>query len=90
MQDGSLYRPAQDCAIRYGHSIAVHRIEQLDPERYREAPMGQILPDWLDGAICTHTLNMTNRFVVTDGMRMVPRWATARPRRRRLMPDLRA
>ena len=81
VHDGSLYRPAQDCAVRYGHSIAVHRIEQLDRENYRELPVGQILPDWLPGAISTHTLNMSDRYVVSDGMRMVRRWARTRPRR---------
>lgn len=69
-----------DCAIRYGHSMAVNRVHELDPMHYREERVGRILPTWLPGAICTHTLNMTDRYVVTDGMRMAPRWATARDR----------
>jgi hypothetical protein len=79
VEDGALYRPAQNCAIRYGHSMAVHRVDQLDPEHYHEVPVGQILPDWLPGAVCTHTLNMTSRYIVSDGMRVVPRWSTDRP-----------
>jgi hypothetical protein len=79
--EGSLYRAAQDCALRYGHSMAIHRVDELDTHRFRELQVGRILPEWLPGAICTHTLNMTDRYVVADGMRMVPRWATARPRR---------
>jgi hypothetical protein len=83
VHDGFLYRPAQDCAMRYGHSMAVHRVDRLDPTHYREVPVGRIMPDWLPGAVCTHTLNMTDRYVVSDGMRMVPRWATARRGRAR-------
>ena len=81
VHDGNLYRPAQNCAIRYGHSISINRIDQLDIEQYREVPVGKILPSWLPGAIGTHTFNMSERYVITDGYRMVPRWGTVRPAR---------
>ncbi len=79
VQDGSLYRPAQNCAVRYGHSMTVHRVEELDPERYREVPVGEILPDWLPGALGTHTLNIGARTIVSDGKLETPRWAAGRP-----------
>jgi hypothetical protein len=78
VHNGNLYRPGQNSAIRYGHSMTMSRVDRLDPQHYREVPTGQILPDWLPGAICTHTLNVSDRYVVTDGMRLVPRWAAAR------------
>jgi hypothetical protein len=73
VRDGKLYRPAQDCAESYGRAITLNCIERLDPDVFHEAPVGRILPDWLDNAVCTHTLNMTDRYVVTDGKRWIPR-----------------
>lgn len=78
VHNGNLYRPGQNSAIRYGHSMTMSRVDRLDPQHYREVPTGKILADWLPGAICTHTLNVSDRYVVTDGMRLVPRWAAAR------------
>jgi hypothetical protein len=78
--NGNLYRPSQNNAVRYGHSMVMNRVDVLDPQRYLEVPMGQILPDWLPGAICTHTLNVSDRYVITDGLRLVPRRRRRRAR----------
>lgn len=72
--DGRLYRPAQNNALRYGHSIVLNRVDVLDRERYVEVPVADILPDWLPHARCTHTLNQSTRYVVTDGQRLVRRF----------------
>jgi hypothetical protein len=81
VHDGNLYRPSQNNAIRYGHSIMMNRVDVLDPQHYHEVPTRQILPEWLPGAIGTHTLNMSDRYVITDGLRLVPRWAAGRARK---------
>src|SRR5690606_24256465 len=31
-----LYRPAQDCSVRYGYATAINRIRALSPSEFRE------------------------------------------------------
>jgi hypothetical protein len=71
--DGQWYRPAQDGSVGYGHSIAVVRIERLDPEGYREHVAGVIGPTWLSGLIGTHTINADGQLTAIDGNRRKPR-----------------
>jgi hypothetical protein len=68
-ENGILYRPSQDCAVSYGHSITINRVDVLNPEQYRETPVTTIDPSWLEGSLCTHTLNASERWLVTDGKR---------------------
>src|SRR5215510_9371487 len=71
---GRLHRVSQNSAVGYGHSMTVHVIEELSVTGYREAVLRQILRDWLPGrSSCTHTLNKSDRYVVTDGSRYAPR-----------------
>jgi hypothetical protein len=72
-EDGALYRPSQDCAVSYGHSITINRVEVLNPDEYRETSVATIDPSWLEHSLCTHTLNASKRWVVTDGKRR--KWA---------------
>lgn len=65
---GGLYRPAQDCAERYGHAIDIRRVLRLDDDAYEEAPASRIEPRWTPGLIATHTLNHAGRLTVIDGM----------------------
>jgi hypothetical protein len=37
--DGRLLRPAQNCGPRYGASVAVRHVTELNPDRYREEPL---------------------------------------------------
>jgi hypothetical protein len=78
-QSGGLYRPAQDCTIRYGHSIVVNRIERLSPTEFSERYAWRIEPRWRKGVVATHTLNVVDSMAVVDGMRwLYPGWASAR------------
>src|SRR5690606_9233249 len=44
MQDGVLYRPAQDGSRTYGGSIRLHQIDELSPTKYLETEIGCIDP----------------------------------------------
>jgi hypothetical protein len=66
--EGSLYRPAQDCAERYGHGITINRIVRLDLDEFEEVEVSRILPDWSPGLIGTHTLNSAPGITVVDGL----------------------
>jgi len=68
VEGGSLYRPSQDCAIDYGHSIVLNRIDVLTEQEYRETIVRTIPPAWLGrGTMGTHTLNASRQWLVTDG-----------------------
>jgi hypothetical protein len=83
--DGGLYRPAQNCARHYGAGIAVNRVVELSPTRFREEPAVELWPDpasaWPDGL---HTINSLGGVTVVDGLRLEPRNFTATGVRHRL------
>jgi hypothetical protein len=64
---GSLFRPSQDCSVRYGYAIALNRIERIDPEAYEESTVSRLLPTWSSGLLCTHTINSSGNLTVVDG-----------------------
>ncbi len=69
--DGTLYRPAQNCARRYGGGITVNRVIELTRRRFREEPILAIEPrptwHWPDGI---HTINAVGDLIVVDGLRV--------------------
>jgi hypothetical protein len=66
--DGRLYRPAQDCATTYGGAIAINKIEELSPTRFREITVASLQPDpagpFPHGL---HTLSKYGEFMLVDG-----------------------
>lgn len=73
-RDGVLYRPAQDGSIRYGYGMAIHRIDYLGTDDYRESEAARIAPRWDPEVIGTHTLNAAGRLTVTDVLLRRGRW----------------
>jgi hypothetical protein len=71
--DEALFRPSQNCSIRYGGSIIINKIAEMTTTTYRETTVEEIGPNWLNQAVCTHTLSFSDNFVVTDGLRYVSR-----------------
>jgi len=75
---GVLYRPAQNCARRYGASLAINRILDLTTTSFREEPALTLQPSpsssWPDGM---HTINSAGGVTVVDGLRIERRWGPA-------------
>jgi hypothetical protein len=73
--DGALYRPAQNCARRYGAGITINKIVELTPRRFREEAVLSLRPSpsslWPDGL---HTINSIDDVTVVDGLRVERRW----------------
>jgi hypothetical protein len=42
---GSLYRPAQDCAGSYGAAVVINRVARLAPDEFAEEPAARVAPD---------------------------------------------
>jgi hypothetical protein len=68
----ALYRPGQDCSRTYGGGIAIHRVETLTADDYRETLVTTLQPDrsgpFPDGL---HTLAVDGDRVWVDGKRFV-------------------
>jgi hypothetical protein len=65
-REGVWYRPAQNSAVSYGHSMTIQRIVTLTPDRYEEREVSRILPDWAPGLTATHTINAIDGLTVID------------------------
>jgi hypothetical protein len=75
--DGQIYRPAQNCARRYGAGITINRIVELTPHSFREEAVLSLRPQsdtWPHGL---HTINSIGGITVVDGLRVERRWGPA-------------
>ena len=70
VEEGVIYRPGQNSARTYGHSISLNRVDTLTTTDYRETPIRRIEPSWLPSSVCTHTFNASEGWLVTDGKRL--------------------
>jgi len=68
---GTLYRPAQNCARRYGGGITVNRVIELTRRRFREEPILGIeaSPTW-QWPHGIHTINAVGDLFIVDGLRV--------------------
>lgn len=64
-----LFRPLQDCSVRYGYAIVIKEITRLTPTEFEERTAETILPDWSPGLLGTHTLNSNGNLEAIDGIR---------------------
>jgi hypothetical protein len=64
--NGKLIRPSQLGAPKYGYGLRFQGIVTLSPEVYEEKPLSDILPEWKEGLLATHTFNSVNGFSVVD------------------------
>ncbi len=65
-RDGRLYRPAQDCSVRYGYALSINEITRLDTERYEEVEVERILPRAELQEMGIHTVNQAGDLIVFD------------------------
>jgi hypothetical protein len=70
--EGRLYRPAQDCSIRYGYAIRILEILALSESEYAEREIAYMEPGKDTGIIAMHTLNRAGRLVLSDAQQ--ERW----------------
>jgi hypothetical protein len=68
-RDGRLFRPAQDCSVRYGYAIVLNEVLKLSKTEYQEREAETIQPSWRPGLLGTHTINANERYEVIDGLR---------------------
>ena len=67
-RDGRLYRPAQDCSVRYGYGIRLHEIDTLSELEYHEHEVRSILPTWDSRIVATHTVTHAAGLTMIDAL----------------------
>jgi hypothetical protein len=70
-RDGRLFRPTQDCSVRYGYAIALNEVTRLTSHEFEERSVSWVPPAWHPGLLGTHTWNESDRLQVLDGQRFV-------------------
>lgn len=63
---GQLYRPSQNCALRYGYGFNFARIDELTETAYRETVVARATPDWAPDIVATHTFSRAGDLHVID------------------------
>jgi len=66
LQDGEIYRPSQDCSMRYGRGLNINRVTLLDEKEYNEVLVEEIKPYWDKKLKGVHTLNFDKNFTIID------------------------
>lgn len=69
-----LYRPSQDCSVRYGYAININEINELSLENYSEVPLNKVLPSWNDNLLGTHTFSHSKNFIIIDANEKISRY----------------
>jgi len=80
MRGDRIFRPGQDCSVRYGGALRIHEITALSKTEYREQEVACLLPEQLGLDLGVHTYNAEPPFEVLDGCAYMPRFW---PKRRR-------
>jgi hypothetical protein len=67
-RNGRLYRPTQDCSVRYGYAMQINEVIRLTPTEFAERTVNHVLPVWRKGLLGNHTWNESARYQVIDGL----------------------
>lgn len=75
-RNGSLYRPAQICAPRYGAGLSINRVLRLSTLDYAERQVERILPSAAHGLLGLHTFNRAGDLTIVDAFARQPRYGS--------------
>lgn len=68
LHNGAIFRPSQDCSVRYGYGLNINQVDVLNEREYREHLVTSAKPDWNQLITTVHTLNHENRLTVIDSI----------------------
>lgn len=67
-EGGSIYRPSQNCSVRYGYGFNLNEIIKLDDDDYIERIVTKVEPNWDKEIIGTHTYNRSENLHIIDAI----------------------
>lgn len=63
-----IYRPSQNCSVRYGYGFNINKIDVLTEYEYRETPVTSVEPNWSREIIGTHTFANAENLYAIDAL----------------------
>jgi len=66
IRDKKIYRPSQDCSVRYGRGLNINRIIKLNEHEYEEELVREIKPGWSKKIKGMHTVNLVKDLIIID------------------------
>jgi hypothetical protein len=66
IKGNKIYRPSQDCSVRYGRGFNLNQITKLTETEYEEMPLFKVETDWDDKLKGTHTFNFDKDLTIID------------------------
>jgi len=66
IDDSEIYRPSQDCSMRYGRGLNFNRVTLLNEREYNEVLTEAVKPDWDNKLKGVHTFNFDGNFTIID------------------------
>jgi len=63
-----IYRPSQNCSVRYGYGFNLNKIDVLTENEFHETPVTSVEPNWSKEVIGTHTYANANSLYVIDAL----------------------
>lgn len=69
--NGTLFRPAQDCSEGYGSGLVIHKIEDLSTTTYKESILKTLQGNSARGELGIHTWNQTGPLTMIDKKRRI-------------------
>ncbi|WP_394754525.1 hypothetical protein [Crenothrix sp.] len=74
IEEGILYRPAQDCSTEYGKAVILNRVDRLNKHSFLETPIARLDASWYKDFLRVHTLSRSENLWAIDGFRWIARW----------------
>lgn len=68
VENGRIYRPSQNCSVRYGYGFNLNEIELLTTTEYKETTISRVEPNWEKNIVGTHTFNRVGNLHVIDAL----------------------
>jgi hypothetical protein len=75
VRDGEIYRPSQDCTMRYGRGLNFNRIIKMNENEFIEVVIDKIKPEWDSKLKGLHTFNYDDNLKIIDVYRFHRRFS---------------
>jgi hypothetical protein len=66
IENGKIFRPSQDCSLRYGRGLNINHVARLNEQEYDEVLIKEIKPDWDPKLKGLHTINSDKDMIIID------------------------
>jgi hypothetical protein len=66
ISEGKIFRPSQDCSVRYGRGFNLNEVTKLTETEYEETLFSRAEPSWDKNLKGSHTYNFDKDFTVLD------------------------